>query len=63
MPGGIFHIDARGRLLELTEEPYDSEELLQGLLADPAVIFQPEPMFLYNLYNIFVIQCYEKFNY
>jgi len=39
MPGGIFHIDAEGRLVELTEEPYDSEELLQSLLADyPALM-------------------------
>lgn len=39
MPGGIFHIDAEGRLVELTEEPYDSEDLLQSLLADyPALL-------------------------
>jgi hypothetical protein len=39
MAGGIFHIDAEGRLVELTEEAYDSEELLQSLLADyPALL-------------------------
>ncbi len=39
MAAGIFHIDAEGRLVELTEEAYDSEELLQSLLADyPALL-------------------------
>jgi hypothetical protein len=39
MPGGIFHIDSEGRLVELTEEDYDSEDLLQRLLADyPALL-------------------------
>jgi hypothetical protein len=30
--GGIFHIDGEDRLVELIEEPYDSEERLQKLL-------------------------------
>lgn len=39
MPGGIFHIDGDGRLVELTEQAYDSESLLQKLLADyPALL-------------------------
>src|SRR5215216_2476435 len=31
--GGIFLIDNDGRLIEMNEEAYDSEDLLQGLLA------------------------------
>jgi hypothetical protein len=33
MSGGMFLIDNDGRLVEMNEEAYDSEELLQGLLA------------------------------
>src|SRR5215216_233948 len=33
MSGGIFLIDNDGRLIEMNEEAYDSEDLLQGLLA------------------------------
>jgi hypothetical protein len=32
--GGIFHIDGEEKLIELNEEPYDSEERLQKLLED-----------------------------
>jgi hypothetical protein len=39
MPRGIFHIDADNKLSELIETPYDSEDLLQALLADhPSVL-------------------------
>jgi hypothetical protein len=34
MSGGIFHIDGEDKLVELREEPYDSEERLQKLLQD-----------------------------
>lgn len=34
VPEGIFVIQADGKLRELTEQPYDSEDLLQRLLAD-----------------------------
>jgi hypothetical protein len=34
MPEGIFVIQSDKKLRELTEQPYDSEALLQGLLAD-----------------------------
>src|SRR5215210_8492735 len=33
MPGGVYLIQGNGGLVEMTEEPYDSEDLLQGLLA------------------------------
>ena len=33
MSGGMFLIDNDGRLVEMNEEAYDSEDLLQGLLA------------------------------
>jgi len=33
MAGGIFVIQGDGDLVELSEHPYDSEDLLQGLLA------------------------------
>jgi hypothetical protein len=32
MPGGIYLIQEAGKLVEMTEHPYDSEDLLQGLL-------------------------------
>jgi hypothetical protein len=32
MGGGMFHLDDEGGLSELTEKPYDSEDLLQSLL-------------------------------
>ena len=39
MSPGIFLIDPDNRLLELREEPYDSEDLLQRLLADhPSIL-------------------------
>lgn len=34
MPRGIFQIDADNRLAELIETPYESDDLLQRLLAD-----------------------------
>lgn len=34
MSGGIFLLDSDKRLVEMTETTYDSEDLLQGLLAD-----------------------------
>lgn len=34
MTGRIFLLDGRKRLVPMSEEPYDSEDLLQGLLAD-----------------------------
>ena len=33
MSGGIFLIRENDELIEMTEQPYDSEDLLQGLLA------------------------------
>ncbi len=33
LSGGMFLIDNDGRLVEMNEEAYDSEDLLQGLLA------------------------------
>ena len=33
MPGGIYLIQGDGGLVEMSEQPYDSEDLLQGLLA------------------------------
>jgi len=32
MPGGIYLIHEKGQLIEMTEQPYDSEDLLQQLL-------------------------------
>ena len=34
MPGGIYTIQSDGKLLEMREEPYSAEVLLQRLLAD-----------------------------
>ncbi len=34
MSGGIYLIQDSGRLVEMTEQPYGTEELLQKLLAD-----------------------------
>jgi hypothetical protein len=34
MPGSIFLVHDDGKLVEMKETPYDSEALLQGLLAD-----------------------------
>ncbi len=34
MPGSIFLVHDDGKLVEMKETPYDSEGLLQGLLAD-----------------------------
>ena len=34
MGGGIFHITREGRLVKLTEQEYDSEDILQKLLSD-----------------------------
>ncbi len=34
MPGGIYLIQGDGSLVEMAESAYDSEDLLQGLLAD-----------------------------
>ena len=34
MSGNIFLIQADGKLVEMSSEPYDSEALLQELLAD-----------------------------
>src|SRR5215212_11724271 len=33
MPGGVYLIQEGGELVEMTEQAYDSEDLLQGLLA------------------------------
>jgi hypothetical protein len=33
MPGGVYLIQEGGELVEMIEQPYDSEDLLQGLLA------------------------------
>jgi hypothetical protein len=39
MPHGIYLVDAENQLTELTEAPYDSESLLQTLLADhPSIL-------------------------
>jgi hypothetical protein len=32
--GGIYLIQGDGKLVRMEEQPYDSEDLLQGLLAD-----------------------------
>src|SRR5215218_11164160 len=34
MPGGVYLIQGDGQLVEMTEHPYDSEVLLQGMLAE-----------------------------
>jgi len=38
MPGGIFLIKGDGRLEEMTEQPYNTEDLLQRLLAEYRVL-------------------------
>lgn len=44
MAGGIFVIQGDGDLVELSEHPYDSEDLLQGLLARyPRLLSGDEP--------------------
>src|ERR671916_953213 len=34
MPGGVYLIQGGGELVEMSEQSYDSENLLQGLLAE-----------------------------
>jgi hypothetical protein len=34
MGGGIFLIQADGKMVEMKEEPYKSEDIFQSLLAD-----------------------------
>lgn len=33
VPGGVYLIQENGELVEMVQRPYDSEDLLQGLLA------------------------------
>ncbi|HZT83720.1 MAG TPA: hypothetical protein VFA26_26050 [Gemmataceae bacterium] len=44
MTGGIFLVQGDGKLVQVREQPYDSEELLQKLLADYPDLLAGEQM-------------------